>query len=112
MLALRHRFRGFAVESLLAALAATTATLAIAVFAERRLGGAGLFVPLLLVAAVLLVRRPVAAVATAVTLPIVCEGSTFGIHAMTKLYDPVFKQLTTLDLLVILAVVAVGLDVV
>jgi hypothetical protein len=66
--------------------------------------------PLILVAAVLLLRRPVAAVATAVALPILCEGSTFGIPVMTKLYEPVFKQLTPLDGLVALAVFAVGLD--
>jgi O-Antigen ligase len=110
MVALRQRLRGYWVESLLAALAATVATLAIAVFAERRLGDVGLFVPLILVAAALLVRRPVAAVATAVVLAILCEGPTFGIHAMTKLYNPTFKQLTPLDLLVTFAVLAVGLD--
>jgi hypothetical protein len=110
MLALRHRLRGINAESLLAALGATLATLAIAIFAERRLGGVGLFVPLILVAAVLLVRRPIAAVAVAVALPILCEGPTFGIPVMTKLYNPVFKQLTALDMLVLLAVVAVALD--
>lgn len=110
MLALRQRLRGYWVESLFAALAATVATLAIAVFAERRMGGVGLFVPLFLVLAVLLVRRPVAAVATAVVLPVLCEGSTFGIPAMTKLYEPVFKQLTALDVLVAFAVLSVGLD--
>lgn len=110
MLALRQRLRSHQVESLLIALTATIATLAIAVFAERRLGGVGLFVPLLLVGGVLLVRRPVAAVALAVAAPIVCEGPTFGISAMTKLYDPVFKQLTALDALVGFAVLAVALD--
>ncbi|MFL5818647.1 MAG: O-antigen ligase family protein [Conexibacter sp.] len=112
MLTLRQRLRGYWVESLLAALAATLATLAIAVFAERRLGGAGLFVPLILVAAALLVRRPIAAVSLAVAMPILCEGPTFGIPAMTKLYDPVFKQLTALDLLVAFAALAVALDLV
>ncbi len=112
MLELRHRLRGLNAESLLAAFGAALATLAIAVFAERRIGGAGLFVPLLLVGAVLLVRRPIAAVSVAVVMPVLCEGPTFGIPLMTKLYNPVFKQLTALDLLVILAVVAVGLDLV
>lgn len=112
MVAVRHRLQGLALESLLAALGATVATLAIAVFAERRLGGVGLFVPLILVVAVLLVRRPIAAVATAVALPILCEGPTFGISVMTRLYHPVFKQLTPLDALVGLAVVAVALDLV
>lgn len=110
MLTLRQRLRGYWVESLLGAFAATIATLTIAVFAERRLGGAGLFVPLLLVGAALLVRRPIAAVSLAVVMPILCEGPTFGIPVMTKLYDPVFKQLTALDLLVAFAVLAVALD--
>src|SRR4051794_8551388 len=110
MLTLRHRLHGFAVESLLAALAAATATLAVALFAERRLGGVGLFIPLILVAVVLLIRRPVAAVATAVALPILCEGSTFGIPVMTRLYDHVYKQLTALDVLVLPAGVAAALD--
>jgi hypothetical protein len=110
MLTLRQRLRSHQLEPLLVALTATLATLAIAVFAERRLGGAGLFVPLLLVSGLLLVRWPLAAVSAAVAAPIVCEGGTFGIPAMTKLYDPVFKQLTALDLLVALALVAVGLD--
>jgi O-antigen ligase len=110
MLALRQRLHGFWIESLLAALAATIATLTIAVFAERRLGGIGLFIPLILVAAVLLLRRPVAAVATAVAMPILCEGPTFGIPVMTRLYSTVYKQVTTLDVLVLLAGIAVGLD--
>jgi O-antigen ligase len=109
MLALRQRLRHH-VEALLVALTATLATLAIVLFAERRLGGAGLFVPLLLVGALLLLRWPLAAVALAVAAPIVCEGQTFGIPVMTKLYDPLFKQLTALDVLVALALVAVGLD--
>ncbi|MGN6188745.1 MAG: O-antigen ligase family protein, partial [Conexibacter sp.] len=107
---LRQRLRSHQAETLLIALTATVATLAIALFAERRLGGAGLFVPLLLVAAVLLVRWPVAAVSLAVVAPVVCEGPTFGIPAMTRLYDHVYKQLTALDVLVALALVAVGLD--
>jgi len=110
MLALRQRLRSHQAEELLIALTATLATLAIAVFAERRLGGTGLFVPLLLVGALLLVRWPIAAVAVAVAAPIVCEGPTFGIPVMTRLYDPVFKQLTALDALVALALVAVALD--
>jgi len=112
MLALRQRLRGFWAESLLAALLATVATLAIAVFAERRLGGVGLFVPLILVGVVVVLRRPLVAVATAVAAPIICEGPTFGISATTHLYDHVYKQLTALDVLVVLAGVAVGADLV
>jgi O-antigen ligase len=112
MLALRHRLRSVAIEPLLIALAAGFATLAIALFAERRLGGAGLFVPLILVAIVLLIRRPVAAVATAVVLPVLCEGSTFGISPMTKLYSHLYHELTFLDAFVVFAVVAVAIDLV
>jgi hypothetical protein len=112
VLALRQRLRSHQVETLLIALTATVATLTIVVFAERRLGGAGLFVPLLLVGALLLVRWPIAAIALVVAAPIVCEGSTFGIPAMTRLYDPLFKQLTALDMLVALALLAVALDLV
>jgi len=112
VLALRQRLRSNQAETLLIALTATVATLAIAVFAERRMGGFGLFVPLLLVAAVLLARRPVAAVALAVAAPIICEGDTFGIPVMTKLYHPVFKQLTALDVLVLFAIATVALDLV
>lgn len=107
MIARRQRHH---VEALLAALAASIATLAIAVFAERRLGGVGLFAPLAIVAGALLVRRPIAAVALAVAAPIVCEGPTFGIGPMTRLYEPVFKQLTGLDVLVGFALLAVALD--
>src|SRR6185312_44491 len=112
MIALRQRLRGYWAESLVAALLAAVATLAIAVFAERRLGGVGLFVPLILVGVVVLLRRPLVAVAIAVVAPIVCEGSTFGIPVMTHLYDRVYKQLTALDVLVVLAGVAVGADLV
>lgn len=110
MVAIRERLRGVWVESLLAATLAFVATLAIALFAQRRLGGAGLFIPLVVVGAFLLIRRPVAAVATAVVLPVICEGPTFGIPVMTHLYDTIYKQLTALDALVILAVVAVVVD--
>jgi hypothetical protein len=112
VVALRQRLSGVWFESLLAALGAGVATLAIAVFAERRLGGVGLFVPLILVGVVLLLRRPVVAVTTAVALPILCEGPTFGIPLMTHLYDRVYKQLTALDALVLLAGIAVGVDLV
>lgn len=98
------------VEPLLAASAATFATLAIAVFGERRLGLTGLLLPLALVVAISLVRRPVAAVATTVVLAILCEGRTFGVPLMPRLYDDTFQGLTPLDGLVALAVMAVALE--
>jgi O-antigen ligase len=111
MSAIRRKLHGGAdAEPLLAALAATLATLALAVFGERRLGTVGLLLPLVLVVAVVLVRRPIAAVATAVGLAIVCEGPTFGIPVMTRLYQDVYRSLTPLDGLVALALVAVAAD--
>jgi putative inorganic carbon (HCO3(-)) transporter len=112
MVAVRRRLHGaFTAESLLAAFAATLATLALAIFGERRLGLAGLLLPLALALAVILIRRPVAAVATAVALPIVCEGPTFGVPLMQRLYDDVFRGLAALDALVLLAILAVAADV-
>jgi O-antigen ligase len=111
MSAIRSKLQGGAgAEPLLAALAATLATLALALFGERRFGTPGLLLPLLLVIAVTLVRRPVAAVATAVGLAIVCEGPTFGVPVMTRLYQDVYRGLTPLDALVGLALVAVAAD--
>lgn len=111
--AVRRRLQtSTAVEPVLAALAATFATLALAVFGERRLGLTGLLLPLALVVVVMLVRRPVAAVATAVSLAILFEGRTFGVPGMDKLYDDAFQGLTPLDGLVALALVAVALDLV
>lgn len=111
--ALRHRHPTLSgSETLLTAAAATLATGALAVFGERRIGAAGLLLPLALVLVVILLRRPLAAVATAVTLAVVCEGSSFGIPVMTKLYKEVYKGFTPLDMLVLVAVVAVVFDII
>lgn len=99
-------------EPLIAA-AAALATAVLAFAGAHKLGSTGLIVPLAVVLAVIVMRRPVAMVAIAVGLAIVCEGSTFGFFSFTShLYDQFYKGLTPLDALVALAVLAVGLDLV
>jgi O-antigen ligase len=94
-----------------AAATAVTATLLIALLAVHKAGTAGLLAPVGLVAAVILLRRPTAAVSLVVALAVLCEGPTFGfLHFTSHLYDQVYKGLTPLDGLVALAVLAVGMD--
>jgi hypothetical protein len=96
---------------LVAVAAATTTTLLIALLAVRKLGAPGLLAPLALVLAVVLLRRPTATVVLLVALTVLCEGPTFGfLHFTSHLYDEVYKGLTPLDILVTLAVLAVGID--
>ena len=64
-----------------------------------------------MVIAVALLMRPVAAVATTLLVTVLAEGGSFGLFTFTKhLYDPIGKTLNPLDLLVGLAVISVGLD--
>jgi O-antigen ligase len=92
-----------------AAVAVTTALLAFA--GVHELGTTGLLMPLALVLAVILLFRPFAAVTLVVTLAIVCEGPTFGILTFTShLYVQVYRDISLLDLLVALAIGAVGFD--
>jgi hypothetical protein len=96
---------------LAAAAIATTATLLIGLLAIHKDGTAGLLAPLALAAAVILLHRPVAAVGLVLVLTVVCEGPTFGfLHFTSHLYDEIYKGLTPLDILVALAVLAVGID--
>ena len=93
------------------AVIASAATLLIALLAVHKVGAAGLLAPVAIVAAVMLLRRPVAAVALVVGLAVMCEGPTFGfLHFTSHLYDQIYKGLTPLDGLVALAVLAVGID--
>lgn len=95
-----------------AALLAAGLTALVALVGIHKLGTAGLLTPLALVAGAVLLSRPVLAVTLVVGLVIVCEGPTFGIFTFTShLYTQVYKYLSVLDLLVALAVVSVGLDV-
>ena len=93
-----------------AALAAGTAL--VAFLGVRQLGAAGILAPLALVLLLIVLQRPVGAMALLFVLTVVCEGPTFGfLHFTSHLYVEVYKGLTLLDMLVVVAILAVGLDV-
>jgi O-antigen ligase len=97
-------------DAFVAAVVAGTVAL-LALGATRRLGSAGLLVPLGLVLGALMVRRPVAMVAFVTSLVILCEGPTFGLLTFTsKLYENIYHDLTLVDVLVALIALSVGLD--
>jgi hypothetical protein len=79
----------------------------------HKLGTPGVLIPVAVVAATIVVSRPVLAVGGVVVLTILCEGPTFGLFTFTEyLQATIYKNLSALDLLVLLAVAAVGLDVI
>jgi O-antigen ligase/polysaccharide polymerase Wzy-like membrane protein len=97
---------------LLAAGAATAATLLVLLLGSYKLGAAGLMLPLALVGAAILMRRPLAMLALVVALTALCEGPAFGLLSFSgHLYDSVYKGLTVLDVLLVLALVSVCADV-
>jgi O-antigen ligase len=98
-------------ELALAALAAgITALLTFA--GVHKLGTIGVLVPVAVVLVCILLLRPLLAVTLVVTLAVVCEGPQFGILTFTsRLYTQVYGDISMLDVLVALALVAVGLDV-
>jgi hypothetical protein len=96
---------------LTAAAIAVAVTLVVALVASYKLGMAGLLAPLALVLLLLLLGRPVVTVALVVGLVILCEGPTFGILTFSShLYAKIYGDLGVLDVLVAVAVLAVGLD--
>ena len=98
---------------LLVALLATALTALLAGAGVAKLGSAGLLVPLALVAVAIVLSRPVLAVTLVAGLAIVCEGSTFGLFTFTAhLYTNLYKNLSALDVLVMLAIASVALDLV
>jgi O-antigen ligase len=90
----------------IAALAALiTALLAFA--GADKLGTAGLLLPLAAVIMLILVSKPLAMVSFVVVAVTVCEGAQFGLlHFTSHLYD----HATVLNVLVALAVISVGID--
>jgi hypothetical protein len=110
---LRLRLRTLADRELLLAAAASLATAALVLGGARKLGGAALLAPLAIMLAAIMLRRPVAMVALVAGLVVVCEGPTFGFFNVTShLYDQFYKGLTPLDVLVVLAIVSVGWELV
>src|SRR5579871_2909224 len=99
-------------EVLTAALA-SAGTALIIIAAHKKLGDvAALLAPLALVLLVIVLMRPLLAVSLAIVVPILFEGASFGLFTfLAHVYDPVYKRLTPVDGLVLLAVVSVALDV-
>ena len=55
--------------------------------------------------------RPLLAVSIAVVAPILFEGASFGLFTtLQHVYDPFYKRITPVDVLVLIAVAAVALD--
>ncbi len=100
-------------RELLIALGASAATAFVILLASHRLGDiGGLLAPLALLLVCALLMRPVLAVGLAVVVPILCEGEDFGLlTAQAHVYDTFYKRLTPVDALVLLAALAVALDV-
>ncbi|HLI32028.1 MAG TPA: O-antigen ligase family protein [Solirubrobacteraceae bacterium] len=77
-----------------------------------KLGLLALLVPVGLAAAAFLLQRPLLTVLLTVTLVALCEGPSFGLFTFTaKLYGQLYRDISRLDVLVGMAVVAVFLDV-
>jgi O-antigen ligase len=78
----------------------------------HELGTIGLFLPVAVIAAAILLTRPVLTLVLVVGLTIFCEGPDFGLFTFTStLYAQVYRGLSVLDLLVALVVVSAFLDV-
>jgi hypothetical protein len=108
------RLRGAAPSGgeLLATAVAAGVTALLAFAGIHKLGTAGLLVPVAVVGACILLARPLAAVTLVVGLAVLCEGSQFGILTFAShLYIQVYGDISMLDVLVALALLAVGLDV-
>ncbi len=111
MVAWRMRLRTLAQRELFIAALAAAGTMLLAYAGAHKFGTAGLALPFAVIVVVILIRRPVAMVSLTVALAILCEGPAFGLFSFgSHLYDQ-YKGLDALDVLVALAVVAVGLDV-
>jgi O-Antigen ligase len=94
---------------LAAALGVLTALVAFA--GVHKLGTTGLFVPLMLVLGGIMLSRPLAAVTLVVGLAVLCEGPSFGLLTFTThLYTQVYRDISLLDVLVAVALLAVALD--
>ncbi len=108
----RLRLGALAGGEVLTAGALATAIALIGFVGVQRLGSAGLLAPLTLVLVAVMLSRPLAAVTLVVALAAICEGPSFGILTFTQhLYTQVYRDISLLDVLVALAIFAVGLDV-
>ncbi len=93
------------------AAAATVATALLALLVSHKAGGLGILAPLAVVLVAIAVLRPLFTVTAVVALTVLCEGPSFGILTFSShLYVQVYKDVSALDLLVVLAVLAVAFD--
>ncbi len=85
---------------------------ALTILPSHRIGWtAALFLPLGLLAAAVLLMRPVWCVGVAIGSALLLQGHGFDLLTFqSHLYDTVYKRLTPLDGLVVLALLSVGLD--
>ncbi len=97
---------------LIATAVAAGITALVAFAGIHKLGTAGLLVPVAVVLACILLLRPLATLTLVVGLAVLCEGPQFGILTFTShLYIQVYGDISMLDVLVALALLAVALDV-
>jgi O-antigen ligase len=110
---LARRLQALGESELALAGAASAGTLLVGLLLSHKLGLASLLVPLAIVLVVIAMRKPLFMLSLAVAAAILCEGTTFGILTFSsKLYTPLYKNLTALDALVLAAIVSIGWEVV
>jgi O-antigen ligase len=109
---MRLHLRALDGREILTAALASAGTALIIIAAHRKLGAAvALLVPLALTLLVIVLTRPLLAVSIAVVVPILFEGASFGLLTfMSHVYDPFYKRITPVDVLVLIAVAAVAID--
>lgn len=113
MVARRLRLPAVSARELLFAGGAAVFTAVLAYAGSHKLGLAGLLAPLAVLAAAYLLARPVVAVTLVVALVVLFEGPSFGIFTFTShLYVEAYKDISILDVLVALAILSVGVDVI
>jgi O-antigen ligase len=112
MSSLRLNARALDRRELLIAAASCGFTALIIVAAGRKLSPTlALMVPLALVLVAVLLTRPLLCVCLAAGLAVLLEGKTYGLFTVQgHFYDPLYKRLTALDALVVLAALAVAVD--
>jgi hypothetical protein len=113
MITRRLRLPAVSTRDLLLATGAALFTAVLAYAGSHKLGLAGLLTPLAVLAAAYLLARPVVAVTLVVGLVVLFEGPSFGLFTFTqRLYVEAYKDISILDVLVALAIVSVGVDVI
>ena len=99
-------------RQLLGALAGLTALALLSFLGARKLGTAGVLLPVVIFAGAAVLSRPLAAVGLLLVLTILCEGPTFGVLSSltSRLYEPIYHDLSVLDAFAVLAALGVGVD--